>query len=614
MSFSKLIKTSAIALGVLSVSTPIVLAADLTPAEQSVCLSLRICLDIISRHDASEFDYAVLEAELGKFGPSGKTALFKLLESENGHADIAQLILAFGPLTLRDRQRVQARWSQEKAKSYLPLLLDGHPMSRDLLLRSLGHPNAEVREQVRVALLRLPASSKRAPLPKTLHKDLLSSIKKDPIAQAAPYLAQINSAGHEKEFAALLNSGDADIVAAAYSALYRNSPAQAFNILLAEMKRIQTSVQARAIGQMLVNRHEGRRDGFYLKFARDMSGDASLPISARASGLHAVIKIAEGSFPELNSARAEALAFLLKGQPFIAQDRYLPYLKSRGAEPAMKLIWDVAQSEKWINRDRVAEYYKGLAFDETVTRDLLQSDDIRLFSAGVRRAKPNHMRFVREQIDHPIDRISKIARKTLDLPPRQMQTRPCSIRPYDLEDMRAQMPFFDSGWIITRNKARTSLSRSSLTTAHPSSSGWLAGYDLIKSKDRSLQAGGALLHYDNTSGAFTLIESFQGPVAILPDRPLPLGQTTNQFWVVDVWDSDVSDNSVYRVDLANGNPMVTHVGVLPRIVQEFSIAANGDLLVTFGAADQKPLRLSPSGKLSMACAVPRLSNATQAPN
>ena len=119
---------------------------------------MKVCLDIVRRHDGSEFDYAALEAEFRRFGPSGKAALFGLLESDAGQADIARLISKLESLTADDRRRIQEKWSKEKAEAYLPLLLDTHPISRDLILQSLDHPKAQVRETARLALCLLYTS------------------------------------------------------------------------------------------------------------------------------------------------------------------------------------------------------------------------------------------------------------------------------------------------------------------------------------------------------------------------------------------------------------------------------------------------------------------------
>jgi len=76
----------------IAMSAPSAKAAELTPREHSVCPSLRTCVDIIRRHDAAEFDYDVLEAQFRRFGPTGRVALFRILETEAGNPDIARMI------------------------------------------------------------------------------------------------------------------------------------------------------------------------------------------------------------------------------------------------------------------------------------------------------------------------------------------------------------------------------------------------------------------------------------------------------------------------------------------------------------------------------------------
>ena len=613
MSLSTLIKAAALSVCLLSANTSLAQARDLTPKERTVCASLKTCLDIVGRHDASEFDYDVLETEFRRFGTDGKRALFSILESDKGQADIARLISNFGPLTAQDRQRIQSKWAKGKAEIYLPLLLDGHPMSRDLLLQSLGHPTADVREQVRLALIQLPQNVQRAPVPNALQLPLLSALVNDPIAEAAPYLARINPTGKETQFAELMRSGNRDIVAAAYSALYRNNPAKAFNTLLAEMENFETAAQARAVGQMLATRHKSRQDGFYLRFARDMSGDPKLSAHARASGLHGLITIAGGPFPKLTPARAEALSVLVKGQPQVVQDQYLSYLTAAGADEALEFIWSVSQSERWGNRERIANFYTRRRSYDKVISDLLRSDDIRTFSAGLMRARPAHDPIIRNQINHPIKAISLAARKKLKLPSVRASLPKCPIRPFDLSDMRAQMPFFDGGWMVAGDGARVSLSRSHLTTAHPTSTGWLAGYDLKKTGAKSVHAGGSLLHYDNKSGDFQTVGDFVGPLAILPGQPLRLGQTTKQFWVMDKSDETTASVSAYTLDLTGRLPRISHVGVLPKMATAFSVTPNGDLLITFEGSEQAPIRLTKGGQFSFACGPTPPLNPTRAP-
>ena len=559
-------------------------------------------MDIASRHTATEFDYGVLGTEFRRFGPQGRQALFTLLKSEDGHADIATLVSELGPLTPAERQAVAKAWTPERAQTYLPLFLnDGHPVSRDLLLQSLAHPNAEVREQARVALIRLPAAVQRAPLSPSVRPILLTALQKDPIAQAAPYLSRLDAAGHENDFIALLGSGDSDIVTAAYSALYRNSPSKAFNGLLAQMGRIETAAQARAIGEMLASRHKTRADGFYIKFAREMSGDPKLPVLARASGLHALLTISDGPFPELTPARLAAFSALVEGQPFIVQGQYISYLEKAKAQTALSHIWKIAHSENWINRDRIAEFYSEHSAYDVIISDLIRSNDIRTVLAGLQKAKPSHRKFIQEQIDHPVKSISLAARKYLKLKPAAARNRACPIALFDLEDMQVQMPFFELGWMVVDSQARVSLPRAQLTSAHPTATGWLAGYDLSNPKLRPTHSGGTLLHYENISGAFETIGNFSSPLAILPSQPLKLGQSTQSFWILDRLGPEASDISAYTLDLSGDAPRINHIEALPNTAQGFAVNANGDLIIVFEDKNQAPLKLSKSGVMSLYC-------------
>ena len=586
---------------------------ELTAKERQVCASLKTCLDIIRRHDASEFDYAVIEDELRRFGPKTQNALFDILKSDSGHADIAKLITALGPLSPQLRQNLQRNWSPEKAQVYLPLLKDANRLSRDLLLRSLAHPSADVREQARIALLRLPENVRRLPVSDSLTDPLLAALQFDPIGEAAPYLSRLNSLNKETQFALLLRSGQADIVSAAYASLYRNSPSRAFNLLLAEMERLETPAQSRAIGQMLARRNQARPDGFYLKFATNMSGDPKLPPRARAAGLHALMVMKPQSFPNLSPARAEALSFLIKGQPFIVQDKYLPFLKAAGADRAMGLIWKIAKSENWINLDRIASFYSGHSAYDAVIKTLLKSNAQRSFARGLSLAKPSYNALIKSRINAPVTPIANAARRRLRLPALSKPNQNCRFKAIDLEDMRTQMPFFDEGWMVTDNQTRLSLKRSYLTSAYPSRTGWLAAYDVGNSRARSAQSGGTLLHYDNQSGLAQDIAGLSAPMAVLPNRALRLGDTTSQFWIIDRWGGDALDVSAYRLNLTQGAPRLDHIVALPYNPKGFAVAGNGDLFVNFADKDQPAIRVSPTGQVRLACAVQPMSPRAQAP-
>ena len=593
---------------------PAVLAADLTVKERSICPTLKVCVDIIGRHTASEFDYNVLESQFRRFGPKGRDALFDILESDAGNPDVARMISVIGPLSAGERSRLQKTWTPEKAGHYLPLLLDGHPLSRDMLLLTLDSDQVIIRQAARRALSKLPKTASTQPISNRLREPLLSALARDPIPEAAPYLARLSAEGHQGKFAKLLSSGDSSIVAGAYAALYRNNPSQAFSTLLSEMGRVSTPEQSKAIGEMLVRRHALRSDGFYLKFAGDISGDKTRPIPARASGLHAVLISGKTKLPEFTAERAQALAYLVRSQPQQTETQYLPFLKAVKAESEMAYIWDIAQREKWINRDKISLFYQGSSTEDKVIGDLLRSDDVRSFQAGLKSAKPIHNGLIRAQLDHPIKAIGDLARQKLKLSGQGRPNVPCLISQFDVTDVVNQMPFYDLPWMSASNGARVSLERKFLTTAHPSKLGWLAGYRLDAAPSKSTPTGGALVQFDNESGGFKPVGNFSGPIAILPNRTLKLGQTTERFWVIDDWGGPSSDVSAFALDMSGPQPKITHMAALPNSAHSFSVAPNGDLLMRFKGEKQVPLRLNQRGDISLACAAPRRAPNPPAPN
>lgn len=603
-----------LALGLIGASAMSAQATSLSPKETVVCSSLNACVDIIRRHDATEFDYDVLEAEFKRFGSSGRAALFKLLNTKSGHADIANLLSNLGSLSTNERLEIKKRWSLERAETYLPLLRDGHPLTRDLLLLTLGSKNPDLREKARLSLVELSENVESQSLSHNLTQPLLSALSLDPIIEAAPYIARLNPGKNVKGFADLLDSGEAELVSASYAALYRQNPALAFNSLLAEMNQLTSPEQSQAIGDMLLSRHAGREDGFYLKFAHDISGDKTRSVPARASGLHAILVGSEQPIPELTPARIEALLFLVRTQPFVTQDQYLSNLVKSESAGALKLIWDVAMDEKWINRDSISEAFIGTEAHDKVVRDLIQADDFRSFAHGVKRSKPVHQRLLRDMINHPITSIKTLARQSLKLDPTSSAAPPCLISRFDSDDRLKQMPFFDTAWMKTQNRSRAKLDRKFLTSAHPSQTGWLAGYDFQIKGSTSIHLGGALIHFDNKTGDFKQIGDFSGPVAILPNRALKLGEATNQFWIIDRWGGDQADLSTYSVDISEKYPVIKHLGALPPLAERFSVAPNGDLLMYVNVEKQAPIRMSRQGNISLACRPVRSMNEAPAPN
>lgn len=609
------ILTAAITCGLLSAT--FASAKPLSKAEHAICPSLRVCVDIIKRHDASEFDYAVLEREFDRFQGKGRRALFDILKSKHGNPEIADMILALGPVTAQEVQSLNNAWSIEKAGQFLLLLKDS-PDAFDKVLLTLGHADPNVREAARQAVVMSPERTRNIPLENDVVGPMLTALIYDPMSIMAPFVAKAEIGLHSELFATLIGSGDPALATAAYEALYRQDPKMAFEALLSEMRRINSPQQARAIGDLLTLRNKGRNDGFYLKFAKDISVDSNFPIPAQAAGLHAMIKIGKIQSNPALSRDSKPLAFLISEQGFVAQDIYVPALKRAEQEAALATIVETSQSESWINRDRITQSLKGTPLFDGAVRDLIYSDDIRSVRAGLRFASTSHENLIKSQINNPVFEISAAARGVLGSPEIETEgQKTCRLAPSDLDGVTEQMPFFDSPWFITHFGARVSATRKTLTSAHPTPTGWLAGYDLDKLGPNTVHSGGGLVSFDNKAGAFRHIGNFNGPIAILPNRTLKLGQTTSRFWVVDSGGPTAPEVSLYQLDVSAQDEVIQRIGILPPRANDFSVAPNGDFLVTFlpnedasvrGLSSQRPLRYAADGKLSLACR-PSMSSA-----
>ncbi len=594
-------------------------AKPLTPQERVTCADLRVCVDIIRRHDASEFDYSVLERDFKRFGAQGRAALFEILKSDEGNADIARMILSLGSLQPAERRRVYQDWTPETSARFLPLFMDGDIRSAHKVLLTLAHADANVREHARKALLRFPENALVPKLSKGEREVVLRALINDPMSEVALFVEAWNVEGQAELFGLLLRSGNPELVSASYAALYRADPKQAFDLLLSEMRKIESASQARAIGEMLARRHVKREDGFYLKFAHNVSGDTAFPVPARAAGLHAVLRIPAAKVPSIQKIRKPSLVFLVQGQADTALDIYLPTFEAAKDTEALRLIWHIAKVEKWVSLNQVATFYEGVAFESDIVRDLILSDDLRSVKAGLSRANKSHESAIKSQINHPVKEIANAARRAMNLPKLSQNAREnCFLARFDPKDKLAQMPFFDSAWLHTGSGGRVAADRRALVTAYPTAQGWLAGYDLdVISSSRS-HSGGELVQFENKTGGFRRVGNFNDPIAILPNRSLRLGETTSRFWIIDGSKGDDPSMSAYQLDLtATGSP-IRRVGNLPRQAKDFSVAPNGDLLVTSRQPKddikQPPLRYKSDGRVSLACVLPAPSAAPPALN
>ncbi len=575
-------------------------AAPLTKAEKQACESLRHCVSILERHGPAEFDYEVLRAEFKRFGLEGRAALFHTLKGENGTSDIADLMADIGPTYPVEREQIQKIWSLKNADRFLPLFEGGHKNDEIFLFRTLGHADAAIRERARIAIITFPRQDKAYKIPVKYQGEILSAMDRDPMAIMSSVISTFTVADNEPALQRLLLSGEPDIVEASYGVLYRHHQEKAFDALLGAMRAAQSGDKIRALGELLVRRHKNRADGFYGKFATDISKDRAFPPQARAVGIHAMLKLAvnnKSKIADFNPAQIEAFRHLLDDS-FIAQDHYAPVLQTSG----LKILWDAAQSERWVNRDRLSEFYLDTPLKNIIIRDMILADDARTVRTGLYLAgEGEYLSDIQKQATHPVTLIANMARAHLNKKTKNDKAT-CRFADFDIDDITIQMPFYKEAWVKTWNNSRVALERDMLVSAHPNATGWLGAYH---SENLSAQDVGALIYYDNNSGDFDLIGNFQAPIAILPNRSLSLGETTNQFWVIDGWGGDSFDVSVYRVYVTKSDHVIRHISAVPHNVMNFGVSRSGDLLLSFAANPDKtaqpPLRISQRGQISSVC-------------
>ena len=295
------------------------------------CKTLLRCVDILERHRADSFDYAVLARDFDRHGDKAREVLWRIVgkakldgpetdgsetdgsETEQAtelateHANRALDMLSRSPKILKpaDQRRMAALWKNIDRSDYDPafvarlMQVNLSPMVRSMAVQTLASDNPDVARLSRgliaqslIAKMSFPMlESDFAPLSTALRErpspTLVSLMNEYPSEQADPILAKLLSSGHSPS------------VIAAYGALYKRSPERAFKALVATLYGLKNGSQgdearaALAIGNMLAYRHPLREDGFYLNFADDLAGDAQMSGAGRLAGFTALLQMQE---------------------------------------------------------------------------------------------------------------------------------------------------------------------------------------------------------------------------------------------------------------------------------------------------------------------------------
>ncbi len=620
----KLLSSSFIAMSVLLTAAMPALAQSLTRAEQTVCASLRHCMDIVTRHDASEFDYDVLTQEFQRFGDKGRRALLSGLTRDEARSEMALLLSRTGPLAAEEARVIDTLWAGPKAALVTPLLRDMTLANRNRWVTGLTHPDEAVRNFSR-RLFRMDETVMQAPFSGEQISIILKDMSNSPSAFHVALLSKIPAAGHEAAFEKLLLTGfNTTVVSAAYDALYRENPSNAFASLMRAMRSVETPRQINNLAGLLAARHESRTDGFYGKFAVELSGDPEIPPPARAVALDGWFKIMAARnksqstsppLPQMTPARLEALTLLLteRAADVTAYARVLDGINNPVTQPAIDRIWRYAKLNNLADRASLLRAVLGTPLEDFAIQDALTSSDISLLLTGIKAAqtRPKFLPVLQQLENHPLVDIAVAARfardgKFEDGTQAFMQKRRvalqsaerCQLNTFDIQDLVAQMPFFDEAPVNTTDDWVKRVTRKTLNAAHPTKSGWLASY-------YQGAQNGALVYFDNQTGEGRRVGNFRSPFAILPDRPLRLGERADTFWIVDTAGHMGARQDLYQLKITGDNFDVRRVVELPNDPRAVSLAQNGNILVSFETKNrqdvQPPLRISAEGKISLAC-------------
>lgn len=596
----------------------------LSASEQLVCEDLDFCVDLMLRHAPDEFDYAVLAQEFKRMGPKGTE---RLLGYVGGNSDKAvkraQLILSqpgwnFNPA----QQRAVAKlWPVGDIERHADIMHKiGSPMMRNRAVETLIDDDPNIRTASRAILTSVDLKSKFR-LPPQAFGTLVRALVDDPTPEIITLIGTFPASQSGPILRRTLLSGDAKSVMAAYEALYEFDAKAAFMSLTDALKKIENPDQAFAISVMLRERHLGRDDGFYLKFASDLAIDDSFPMLARMVGVDAIMGQGERnpvSLPDDPKA-AQAFAFTVKqmGVDFDAYSQELQTKTGKQTAKYLTLIWpqlvppfdeakaQYAQLAGRLNDPAMLGILQEALRDKTdwrVTREAVMA-------LGRRKDKASIPAITKISQTHPIRHVRVAAGAALEwmqtdtLNLKKWETRLaqrqdyCKVNSTNFREDAEQMPYFDNGKFATGAPAI----RTRLVSAAPSKRGWLAGYD------------SGLLYYDNQSGQSKVLLD-RSVLAVVPTLKPKLGSQASTFWAVTHSKNSKGSSQLYRIDMTQQPPRIARHAQLPDVIAAIYAAGDHTLQIGFGETlkNHPPLRLLPNGGIISGCVKPKSTGAMNA--
>ena len=603
----------------------------LTPGEIHVCKNVKHCLDIVDRHGPESFDYEVLNGEFQRFGATGKQALITLMSGKDEtEVRRAQAVLARGQtlLTPNEQRKVAALWPRGDLGTHAIVMKSAlSPLMRARMIETLSHENPNVRDISRDIIAATVAKKMDFPLRPDDFGGLAKALLDDPTPALVELLSTFEATKTKPVFMRLLQSTDGPTISAAYQKLYAQNPEDAFKTLIATLYGLKDtqSANAFAISYLLRERHKSREDGFYLKFAKDLTEDKEMSQMGRLAGFDAIMQSAAAPKLSEPSKYYDVMQTTLRKRD-VLPDGYIRNLPRQAGDTSdlwLRAYWAHFRpqpSEQKLDFVRVVG-----GFDtDTAKRILLEAlgdkGDWRILEAAAlplgrltyQPAKPR----LETLSDHPIMAVQIAALTAIDnmaSPPKKArpgywkklltaQSNYCSAKPKDFKDDAKTLPFFD---LVDLDFKAAGDQRRFVSSIAPTKNGYLVGFDAGPN-------GGDLRYYDNVSGdsiglKSRLSETTENIAAIIPVTPPPLGQYAKAFWVIAQNTTQDDQAKLYRLTGADGRFDVKYQAELPDNVSAIAPQKNGDVFMSFYKPGAKPtdvnppLLLSPSGAIRRAC-------------
>ena len=615
----------------LFIMTVLGLEAQAQADDSIVCKSVSHCVDIVERHAPDSFDYYVLNGEFKRFGENGKTALLKMLTSKDEtNMRRAQAVLAKGRtlLTPDEQRKVAALWPRGDLETHAKIMKSAlSPLMRARVIETLSHKNPKVRDLSREIMAATVARKMDFPLRPEDYGRLAKGLIDDPRPALVEVISNFETAKTTPVFVRLLNSTDGPTLNAAYQKLHADNPEKAFKALVATLYNLKDNQAetAFAISYTLRQRHASREDGFYLKFAKDLTEDPEMSLMGRLAGFdaimqsetapklskpstyHGILKNALKNHDSLPDGYLNNMPRQAEGQSDMWLSAYWDYFRPKMGEQKLEFIRLVGGFET-----STAKTILMSALNDIVDWRIIQSAALPL---GRMKHRPAENK-LKDLSEHPIMAVQIAALTALDgIKTGRMKGRSafwrntlmpqsgyCSAVPKDFKDEAKGLPFFD---LVDLDFKAGGDKRRFVSTIAPTKSGYLVGFDAgIR--------GGDLRYYSNASGKSIplkdqLLDGPESIAAIMPVTPPPLGQYAKAFWIIAQDDDRKDQAKLYRLSAVNGRFDIRYQAELPHRVTTIAPQKNGDVFMSFYKEGLKPaevnppLLLSPNGAIRRAC-------------